>query len=293
MRALVVGGAGFIGSSLVERLLAEGWHVEVVDDLSSGSLDRLTEARAGADRLLRIHRHDIGDTTTADLVERAAPDRIFFLAEPVGEPDPVRRVEVGVVGLVRVLEGASRLVEPPKIILTLAAADLYAGADDAAGPLTEDAEARAVGARGAAAMAALAALRAYRIGSSIEHTVLVLSEVYGPDMPVRCDLAVALAAGRDQSSVLVDRRFDLVYLDDTVDALVRAATRADGLLVHISSGDTVPGEQIASTLTDLGRPIAVADAASVPTPVLDIGRAEIHLGWKPFTPLASGLDALV
>ena len=48
MRALVVGGAGFIGSSLVERLLAESWHVEVVDDLSTGSLDRLAAARADA-----------------------------------------------------------------------------------------------------------------------------------------------------------------------------------------------------------------------------------------------------
>jgi UDP-glucose 4-epimerase len=293
VRALVVGGAGFIGSSLVERLLAERWHVEVVDDLSSGSLERLAEARAGADRALRIHRHDIGDATTADLVERAAPDRIFFLADPVGEPDPVRRVEVGVVGLVRVLEGASRLVEPPKIVLTLAAADLYAGLDEAAGPITEDAEVRAVGAGGAAAVAALAALRAYRIGSSIEHTVIVLSEVYGPDMPVRGDLGMALAAASDSGRVLVDRRFDLVYLDDTVDALVRAASRADGLLVHVSSGDPVPGAEIASTLTDLGRPVALAGARSVLIPALDIGRAEIHLGWKPFTTLANGLDALV
>jgi len=58
MRAMVTGGAGFIGSALVDRLLAEGHEVDVVDDLSTGSLTHLAEARATGGKALRIHQLD-------------------------------------------------------------------------------------------------------------------------------------------------------------------------------------------------------------------------------------------
>lgn len=291
MQALVVGGAGFVGSSLVERLLAEEWHVEVIDDLSTGSIDRLAAARADSSHTLRINRHDVTDPATSDLVERTAPDRVFFLADGSDEPDPVRRLEVGVVGLVRVLEGASRLPRPPKLIVTVAAADLHAAGADV-GPINEDREPGGSGPGGAAARAALSALKAYRAGSSIEHTVLALADVYGPSMPSRAGLGAAMADAEHGKAVLDLRPYDLVHLDDTVDALVRAATRADGLLVHVSSGRLVDGSDLVDRLAGLG--IEVRGGRVVEgAPLLDIGRAEIHLGWTPFTPLGEGLATLV
>jgi len=293
LRALVIGGAGFIGSSLVERLLAESWHVEVVDDLSTGSLDRLASARAGAAHTLRIHRHDISDSTTADLVERAAPDRVFFLADALGGPDPVRRIEVGVVGLVRVLEGARRLVEPPKVIKTVAAGDLHS-TESTSAAVAEDVEPTATSPGTVAAVSAIAALRAYRTGSSVEHTVLVLADVYGPSMPVRGDLGIALGAAVAGVGRLVDRGFDLIHLDDTVDALVRAASRGDGLVVNVSSGGVVPAAEVVAALTGLGATVELGGSPAGPTvPPLDNGRAQIHLGWTPFTPLGTGLGSTV
>ena len=68
--ALVTGGAGFIGSTLVDRLLAEGWRVDVVDDLSSGRLTNLAVARADRSHDLTFHQLDIRDPSLVDLMVR-------------------------------------------------------------------------------------------------------------------------------------------------------------------------------------------------------------------------------
>src|SRR5262245_44139138 len=83
MRAMVTGGAGFIGSTLVDRLLAEGWRVDVVDDLSTGSLARLSEARAQPGRNFSFHRFDVSSPAVSELVIRSRPDVIFHLAAQI------------------------------------------------------------------------------------------------------------------------------------------------------------------------------------------------------------------
>ena len=83
MRALVTGGAGFIGSNLVDRLLAEGHAVEVVDNLSSGKLSNLADARADRDHEFSFHQMDICDPTVSELIERRAPDVVFHLAAQI------------------------------------------------------------------------------------------------------------------------------------------------------------------------------------------------------------------
>src|SRR5579862_7553000 len=93
MRALVTGGAGFIGSVLVDRLLAEGNEVDVVDDLSTGSLVNLAEARAAGGKALRIHQLDIRLPEMIDLAARRKPAVIFHLAAqasvPVSVAEPI------------------------------------------------------------------------------------------------------------------------------------------------------------------------------------------------------------
>ena len=85
MRALVTGGAGFIGSNLVDRLLAEGYEVDVVDDLSNGSLANLAEAR-GSGGALRFHNLDVRSHDFVDLVGHRQPEVIFHLAAQADVP---------------------------------------------------------------------------------------------------------------------------------------------------------------------------------------------------------------
>src|SRR5437867_12117846 len=110
MRALVTGGAGFIGSNLVDRLLAEGHSVDVIDDLSTGSLANLAPARAEAGHRLNFQRLDLRDPAVVDLIQRRGPEVVFHLAAQadvrVSVERPTFDAEVNVLGTINVLEGA-------------------------------------------------------------------------------------------------------------------------------------------------------------------------------------------
>src|SRR4029453_927973 len=102
--------AGFTGSTLVDRLLAEGHDVEVLDDLSTGSLANLAEARADRTHRLSFHQIDIPDAQLVDLPAPRAPEVIFPPAARTDDRQSVARpaldAEVNVVGSLNVLEGA-------------------------------------------------------------------------------------------------------------------------------------------------------------------------------------------
>ncbi|HZB72901.1 MAG TPA: NAD-dependent epimerase/dehydratase family protein, partial [Acidimicrobiales bacterium] len=140
MRVLVTGGAGFIGSTLVDRLLAEGHEVDVVDDLSTGSSANLDAARAAAGRRLSVHQLDIRSPDVVDHVARQEPEVIFHLAAqaavPVSVTRPVYDAEVNVVGTVHVLEGA-RAAGTRKVVYAASGGTLYGDPDPARLPLDE------------------------------------------------------------------------------------------------------------------------------------------------------------
>lgn len=270
MRALVAGGAGFIGSSLVDRLLAEGHGVDVVDDLSTGRLANLAEARSDRGAELRIHQLDVASPEIVDLVERRAPEVVFHLV-------PVRTVH-DVVSLVHVLEGA-RLAGTRKVVLT---SGWWIDGETSA--------------RGAAARSAVEHLRLYREAHGVEFVVLALGTVYGPR---RRDGVVALFAesllAGEPATVHGDgaQTRDFLYVDDTVDALVRAAERGSGLVVPVGRGVETSIEHLAATMTDAagGRAAPRREgAATGPAKVtVDPSRARIHLGWEPWTSLEEGV----
>ena len=110
MRALVTGGAGFIGSTLVDRLLAEGHTVDVVDNLSTGSLANLATARAGSAHHFSFQRMDIRDPAVVEVVQRRHPEVVFHLAAQadvrVSVERPAFDAEVNVLGSIHILEGA-------------------------------------------------------------------------------------------------------------------------------------------------------------------------------------------
>src|SRR3954454_5268267 len=91
MKALVTGGAGFIGSTLVDRLLSEGHTVDVIDDLSSGSLPNLGGARARRPSRLTFHQLDIRSPSVVDLMARRQPEVVFHLAAQISVRESVAR----------------------------------------------------------------------------------------------------------------------------------------------------------------------------------------------------------
>lgn len=299
MRALVTGGAGFIGSSLVDRLLAEGHEVDVVDDLSTGSLANLSDARSGRTGRLHIHQVDVRDDAVVDLVTRLSPDVVFHLAgRPPSSDAVVEDAEVTVVGGLRVLDAARRA--GARKVVVASTSEIYRAPEASELPIRESHPRQPAHAHGVAAKALTDYLAAYRETHALEFTALALGEVYGPRQRggLVFDLATSLTSGAP-GSIDVEATRDLVFVDDVVDAFVRAAERGGGLLVNVASGTE-------TTLGDLAERIAVRLGVDVAIPAgrrrrrqpgdriaLDRGRARIHLGWEPWTALDDGLDLVV
>ena len=301
MRALVTGGAGFIGSTLVDRLLAEGHTVDVVDDLSSGNLGNLADARTTSGHELSFHRLDIRDPGLVELMARRRPEVVFHLAAQadvrVSVERPLFDAEVNILGTLNVLEGA-RAAGSAKVILAASGGTLYGEPDDL--PVRESAPQRPLSPYGVSKKAAGDYLAAYRELHGIEFTALALANVYGPRQDPHGEAGVvAIFAGRllagEQCTIFGngEQTRDFVYVDDVVDAFARAANRGTGLLMNIGTGRESSVNRLYATM---------ADAAGVATPPvyappragelarssLDPGRAAIHLGWESWTTLEAG-----
>lgn len=307
MKALVTGGAGFVGSTLVDRLLAEGWEVEVVDDLSTGSLANLAEARALRDRRFRFHKLDITAGEATELVARRRPDVVFHLAAQASvaksATDPVLDAAVNVLGTLRILEGA-RLGGVGRVVYAASGGTLYGA--EARLPASEDQRWRPASPYGVSKKAAIEYLELYRNLHDVEFVALALANVYGPrqdphgEAGVVAIFARALLEGRPCEIHGTGRQTrDFVYVDDVVDAFIRAVERGGGLVVNVGSGTE-------TSVVDLHRRLAALagcpSAPVVPGParpgdvarsVLDVKRAELHLGWRAWTPLEEGCRAVL
>jgi UDP-glucose 4-epimerase len=289
----VVGGAGFIGSHLVDRLLAEGHVVDVVDDLSTGSLANLTASRASGGEL-KFHHVDVGTDLIDGVVRLRRPTVLYHLAAVPRVPSPLAYTAGVVERTASVLEAcASHHVT--KVVTMLPAAAVYGTPAAKDLPLKERAfEARSVD--GVVAAAVLGLLEVYRSRHDLEFTCLVAPTVYGSRQRVDGgEVAALVDAHRTGAAAVVagdlrDTR-DLVHVDDVVDALERSAHRGGGLVINVGTGTQ-------TSLLDLWRAIAGHDAAppgtgpagaEPPRMALSSARARIHLQWSAWTDLVDGL----
>jgi UDP-glucose 4-epimerase len=295
VNVLVVGGAGFLGSHLTERLVAEGHTVDVVDVLTSGSLANLAGARTLGGSL-KIHTLDAGAEEFQALVAMRAPDVIYHLAAlPPGVP-----AEHGASDAMRttlaVLE-AARTLGQVKVVVALSAVTLYGDVPARDQPVKESQPWNPVGVRGVITRCVAELLTVYREEHAVEFTALALSNVYGPRQRPDAGVVAAFAHSlREGVTPMVHgdgrQTRDFLYIDDAVDALVRAALKGSGLVVNVGSG-------VATSIRDLWSLMAGPDGRSpAPSPrrqhdvsrfVLSPTRARIHLAWAPWTDLAVGL----
>lgn len=298
MNVLVVGGAGFLGSHLTERLLAEGHTVDVVDVLTSGSLGNLADARSlGGD--LKIHTLDACAEEFQVLVAMRAPEVIYHLAALPPGVAAERCAAEAMRSSLAVLE-AARAVGGAKVVMALSAVALYGDVPNKDQPVKESQPWNPVGVHGVITRAVADLMTVYREQHSVEFTALALANVYGsrqrPDGGVVGAFANALSEGITPMLHGDGRQTrDFLYIDDAVDALVRAGQKGSGLVVNIGSG-------VATSIRDLWMLMAGPDACPpAPSPprrpdvarfVLSPTRARIHLAWAPWTELSVGLRGL-
>ncbi len=306
MRTLVTGGAGFIGSTLVDRLLAEGHAVDVVDDLSTGSLPNLAEARANPNYTLSFTRLDIRAAEVVDLIARRQPEVVFHLAAQadvrVSVERPAFDAEVNVIGTLNVLEGA-RAAGTRKVVFAASGGTLYGEPTDL--PVRETAPQRPLSPYGVSKKAGGDYLAAYRELHGLEYTALALGNVYGPRQDPHGEAGVVaifaglLLSGR-QCTIFGDgeQTRDFVYVDDVVDAFARAASRGDGLLVNVGTGHETSVNTLYSVMAELAGATepphyAPPRAGELARSALDVGRAEQQLGWRPWTTIEMGTGAVL
>ena len=303
---LVTGGAGFIGSNLVDRLLAEGRRVVAVDDLSTGKLANLATARSSGPGQFEFQRLDLTKGGLDAVVERHRPSVIHHLAAQMNVrasvEDPFHDANVNVLGTLAVLE-AARQHGVRKVVFATSGGCIYGepGLEDL--PVHEEHGGHAHSPYGASKRCAEEYLRTYESLYGVAWTSLALSNVYGPRQdPAGEAGVVAIFTERmlaDQPCTIYgdgEQSRDFVFVDDVVHAFALAMERGDGERFNIGTSQR-------TSVNQLFRALAAAtgyerDAIHAPERqgelrhnAVDIRKAATGLGWKPWTSLEEGLAA--
>jgi UDP-glucose 4-epimerase len=296
MKVLVTGGAGFVGSHVVDRLLADGHDVDIVDNLSTGRRDL---AAAGA----RLHVADIRGPALDAIFAAARPDAVVHVAAQAAVSrsvaDPALDAAVNVLGTINVLEAARRAGVGRVVYISTGGA---AYGDTDVLPTPEDHPTRATSPYGVSKVTGERYLECWAGLTGGRALTLRLANVYGPRQNPQGEAGVIaifchrLLAG--QPCIVNgdgEQTRDYVYVGDVADAVARGLQRPE------AAGVANVGTGVETTVNDIYRRLARAAGATAaaqhgpPRPgeqrrsVLDASRAKRLLGWSPAVTLDEGL----
>ena len=304
---LVTGGAGFIGSHLADRLLAENYRVISVDDLTTGRIANLSEAR-GYRKEFTFSNMDVRAEGLLPLFERHRPEIVFHLAAQSGVrpslEDPVKDASINIMGLLNVLECAVR-AGARKVIYAASGGTIYGEPKRVPAKETSAQGSHPASPYGISKKVAVDYLNFYQRYRGLDFTALALGNVYGPrqdpfgEAGVIAIFASKMLAG-ETPTIFGDgnQTRDYVFIDDTVHAFVQAVGRGSGKLVNIGTGLETSVNHIYRLLADIIG--FTAEPGHGPLPpgelrriALDISSAPNAIGWKPWTHLEDGLAETV
>ncbi len=297
--ALVTGGAGFIGSHLVDRLLQEGYRVSIIDDLSAGKLSNLNPAAT-------FYHSDINEAAVDEIFGREQPDLVFHLAARVSVThsarNPVDNAEVNVLGTLRLLEAARRM-GLEKFIFSSTGGAIYGNPEE--NPCSEQTPAAPVSPYGLSKYAAEQYIGLFSRLYRLNFTILRYGNVYGPrqdpngEAGVISIFAQAMLNG-NQPRIFGDgtQERDFVFVDDVVEANIKAIERGNNRTLNIGSGEGTSVNEIFETLSEIiGYQMEAEHRPRRPGEVhrisLDCSRAREYLDWVCETGLADGLRKTV
>lgn len=303
-KALVTGGAGFIGSHLVDRLIDDDWEVLAVDDLSKGHLDRLAEARQlGA---VHFHQLDIRSSEFREAVRRFEPDVIHHLAAQSGVrpsvEDPVFDAQVNILGTLNVQLAAAE-AGTQRIVFASSGGAMFGEVPGK--PVAEDAPALPDSPYGISKKVVEDYFRYFLESAGIDYVILALGNVYGPRQDPHGEAGVVAIFSRlmlDGRRPMIfgdgEQSRDYVFIDDAVDAFARAGEIGGPIRLNIGTG-------IATSVNELFARIAAAAGyegspehgprkdGDLDRSVLNASAAKKHLGWAPWTDLDTGIARTV
>ncbi|PYN32919.1 MAG: UDP-glucose 4-epimerase [Candidatus Rokuibacteriota bacterium] len=300
MRILVTGGAGFIGSHVADRLLADGHTVDVVDNLSTGRRERVNAAA-------RLFVCDLRSARLDGAFAAARPEAIVHLAAQAAVPrsvaDPRFDASVNVLGTLAVLDAARRVAVRRVVYISTGGA-VYGDTDVL--PTPEDHPTRPASPYGVSKLAGERYLECWAGLTGTPTLTLRLANIYGPRQDPQGEagvVAIFTARLLDGAECVVngdgEQTRDYVYVEDVADAAARALANPDATgVVNIGTG-------VATSVNDLYRRLARQVGVTRPArhaparpgeqrkSLLDAARAKALLGWTATTSLDAGLAKTV
>jgi UDP-glucose 4-epimerase len=299
MKILVTGGAGFIGSHVAERYLADGWDVAVADDLSSGRRANVPEGAA-------FYELDIRDAEFAEAVAAERPDVVSHHAAQmdvrVSTTQPAFDADVNIVGSIKVIE-AALAAGVKKFIFASTGGAVYGEPDTL--PVNEETPARPISQYGCSKLAVERYLYLYNVQRGLNYVALRYPNVFGPrqdphgEAGVTAIFALKMLDG-EPCTIYGDgtESRDYVYIDDVVNAHALAAESDFSGILCVGSGKETTVPQIFEGLSALTgndaeprrEPLRPGEIHRI---YISGAKAKEILGWEPEVPFEEGLARLV
>lgn len=305
MRALVTGGAGFIGSTLVDRLLRDGHQVVVVDDLRRGRRENLAAAELTG--RLRVVELDVASPQLHEVLAEVRPETVFHLAGQidvrVSVADPVLDVHQNVVGTVNLAE-AARKAGVRKVLFASSGGSIYGAPDQL--PVSETVPVNPRSPYAASKVAGEVYLNTFRQLHGLDCTHLALANVYGPRQDPHGEAGVVAIFARRLLHGRPTRVFgdggntrDYVFVEDVAAAFVAAAgDRGGGQRFNIGTGVQTSDRELHALVAKAAGAaddpeFAPARLGDLRASALDNAAARRVLDWRPEVDIAEGIDRTV
>jgi len=299
MKILVTGGAGFIGSNLVDALIEQGHQVSIVDNFSTGQKENLNPKA-------EFYELDIQDKKLTEVFEAEKPEVVFHLAAQIdvrkSVADPVQDAKANILGSLNLLENCKNF-KIKKFIFSSTGGAIYGDSDLI--PTPENAPQMPISPYGIAKLSIEKYLHYYQVVHSLNYTILRYANVYGPRQNTQGEAGVvAIFCNKilsNQAPVINGdglQTRDYVYVADVVAANLLALNSNKVETYNVGTSLENDVNKIAKLIkenidTKIEFTHGSAKAGEQQRSCLDYSKIKNDLGWLPQTMLSSGIAATV